>query len=76
MISLGPDQWRRVRDVFDRALAMPAGDRVQFVADACLDDEVFHGQVATLLENGLRLAQTGETSLDEMLRILPPEQRA
>ena len=50
MISLGPDQWRRVRDVFDRALAMPAGDRVQFVADACLDDEVFHGQVATLLD--------------------------
>ncbi|HEY6360994.1 MAG TPA: serine/threonine-protein kinase, partial [Vicinamibacterales bacterium] len=50
MISLRPGEWRRVRDVFDRALATPAGDRVQFVADACLDDEVFHGQVATLLD--------------------------
>ena len=32
--------------------------------------------MTTLLENGLRLAQSGETSLDEVLRILPPEQRA
>jgi type II secretory ATPase GspE/PulE/Tfp pilus assembly ATPase PilB-like protein len=32
--------------------------------------------MTTLIENGLRLAQAGETSLDEVLRILPPEQRA
>jgi type II secretory ATPase GspE/PulE/Tfp pilus assembly ATPase PilB-like protein len=32
--------------------------------------------MSTLIENGLRLAQAGETSLDEVLRILPPEQRA
>jgi type II secretory ATPase GspE/PulE/Tfp pilus assembly ATPase PilB-like protein len=32
--------------------------------------------MTTLIENGVRLAQAGETSLDEVLRILPPEQRA
>jgi general secretion pathway protein E len=32
--------------------------------------------MSTLIQNGLRLAQAGETSLDEVLRILPPEQRA
>jgi general secretion pathway protein E len=32
--------------------------------------------MTTLIENGVNLAQAGETSLDEVLRILPPEQRA
>ncbi len=31
--------------------------------------------MSTLLDNGLRLAREGLTSLDEVLRILPPEQR-
>jgi general secretion pathway protein E len=31
--------------------------------------------MTTLIENGLRLAESGDTSLDEVLRILPPEQR-
>jgi len=31
--------------------------------------------MTTLLENGIRLAREGETSLDEVLRVLPPEQR-
>jgi general secretion pathway protein E len=31
--------------------------------------------MSTLLDNGLRLARAGETSLDEVLRVLPPEQR-
>ena len=32
--------------------------------------------MTTLLENGLRLARAGETSLDEVLRVLPTEQRS
>jgi general secretion pathway protein E len=32
--------------------------------------------MTTLVQNGVRLAQAGETSLDEVLRILPPDQRA
>ena len=43
--------------------------------DRINDDAVERG-MTTLIENGVRLAQTGETSLDEVLRILPPEQRA
>jgi general secretion pathway protein E len=43
--------------------------------DRINQDAVDRG-MTTLLENGLRLAQAGETSLDEVLRILPPEQRA
>jgi len=31
--------------------------------------------MSTLLDNGLRLGRAGETSLDEVLRVLPPEQR-
>jgi type II secretory ATPase GspE/PulE/Tfp pilus assembly ATPase PilB-like protein len=43
--------------------------------DRIHNDAVARG-MTTLIENGLRLAQGGETSLDEVLRILPPEQRA
>ena len=49
MISLHPDEWRRVRSLFERAVDVPAGERMQFVAEACLGDEAFHGRVATLV---------------------------
>ena len=49
MSSLHPDEWRRVRSLFERAVDLPAGERRQFVAEACLGDEVFHGRVATLV---------------------------
>ena len=49
MNSLPPDEWRRVRNTFDRALDVPAGERMQFVAKACLGDELFHRRIATLL---------------------------
>ena len=49
MNSLRPEEWRRVRAVFDRAVDVPAGERMQFVADACLGDEVVHGRISTLL---------------------------
>ncbi len=49
MSSLNPDEWRRVRSVFERAVDLPAGERMQFVAVACLGDEAFHGRVAALV---------------------------
>ena len=49
MSSLHPDEWRRVRSLFERAVDVPAGERMQFVAEACLGDEAFHGRVATLV---------------------------
>ena len=50
MTSMRPEEWRRVRDLFDRAVALPAGGRTQFVADACLGDEGLHRQVSALLD--------------------------
>src|SRR4051812_43894911 len=50
MNSLRPDEWRRVRDVFDRAVALPVGEGSQFVADACVSDATFHRDVSTLLD--------------------------
>ena len=40
-----------------------------------IHDEAVARGMTTLIENGVRLAQAGETSLDEVLRILPPEQQ-
>ena len=48
----------------------------QRVSPDRIDQDAVERGMTTLLENGLRLAQSGETSLEEVLRILPPEQRA
>ena len=52
----------------------------QLISDRVSPDRINQQAVqrgmTTLIENGLRLAQSGQTSLDEVLRILPPEQRA
>ena len=52
----------------------------QLISDRVSPDRIEQNAVdrgmTTLIENGLRLAQSGETSLDEVLRILPIEQRA
>lgn len=49
------------------------------IAQRASPDRIHHTAVergmTTLVDNGLRLAREGETSLDEVLRILPPEQR-
>ncbi len=49
------------------------------VAERASPDRIHHnavsGGMTTLIDNGLRLARAGDTSLDEVLRILPPEQR-
>jgi serine/threonine protein kinase/tetratricopeptide (TPR) repeat protein len=50
MISVRPDEWRRVREVFDRALAVPMGQRQGFLTEACLENENLHRQVLTLLD--------------------------
>jgi general secretion pathway protein E len=51
----------------------------QLVSQRSSPDKIHHDAVrrgmTTLLDNGLRLAREGQTSLDEVLRILPTEQR-
>jgi serine/threonine protein kinase/TolB-like protein len=50
MTSLRPEEWRLVRQIFDDALALPGGERRQFVAASCLDDERLLRQVSALLD--------------------------
>ncbi len=47
---LTAEQWRRVNDVFHRALAVPAGDRRAFLEDACGGDVTLLVEVASLLD--------------------------
>jgi non-specific serine/threonine protein kinase len=48
--SLRPDEWRRVRDVFDRAIDLPPAERAPFVAANCGSDMDLEGRVSALLE--------------------------
>jgi TolB-like protein/Tfp pilus assembly protein PilF/tRNA A-37 threonylcarbamoyl transferase component Bud32 len=43
------DDWRRVREVFEEALAQPPERRQSFVAEACRDEPAIHDQVVALL---------------------------
>jgi serine/threonine-protein kinase len=49
MNSLRPDHWRRVRDVFEGAVALAEVERPQFVADACAADVPCQARVSALL---------------------------
>jgi eukaryotic-like serine/threonine-protein kinase len=44
------DRWRRIDDLFHRALALPSGRREAFLASACDGDEALRSEVASLLE--------------------------
>jgi serine/threonine-protein kinase len=56
MNSLRPDHWRRVRDVFEGAIALAEGERPRFVADACAADVPSHARVSALLAAHKRAA--------------------
>jgi serine/threonine protein kinase/TolB-like protein len=45
-----PEEWRRIRDAFDRAVALPVEARVQFVAETCRGDDAFRHRVSTLVD--------------------------
>src|SRR5262249_20473482 len=51
----------------------------ELIGERTSPDRIYHHAVergmATLLDNGLHRARGGQTSLEEVLRVLPPEQR-
>ena len=51
----------------------------ELIAERASPDRIYRHAIergmTTLIENGVRLAGCGETSLEEVLRVLPPEQR-
>src|SRR5688500_1722811 len=48
-MSLRPDEWTRVKEVFDGARALPPDARPTFLAGACRGDQVLRLEVEELL---------------------------
>ena len=48
-MSLSPDEWARVKRVFDAAVALGAADRPGYLARACGDDAALRRRVETML---------------------------
>lgn len=48
---MNSDNWPKVKDIFDRALARPANERAAFVRDACAGDEEVRQEVESLLQS-------------------------
>src|SRR4029434_7215128 len=46
---MNPEQWRKIREIFDAASDRPAGERAEFVAHACADDEETRRRVEAML---------------------------
>src|SRR5262245_50966881 len=47
--SMTPVVWRRLEELFHAALALPAGERHAYLANACGDDAVLRSQVLALV---------------------------
>src|SRR5262245_23736234 len=50
METLSPDEFRRVREIFEAALKRPAGERHAFVGHACGDNRLLASQVERMLD--------------------------
>jgi eukaryotic-like serine/threonine-protein kinase len=44
-----PERWRRVEDLYHRALELDGGQRIAFLEDSCGDDKALQGEVESLL---------------------------
>jgi eukaryotic-like serine/threonine-protein kinase len=49
MTAQGREDWARIREVFDAAMAQPAERRASFVAESCHGESAIHDQVVALL---------------------------
>src|SRR5580765_2106612 len=45
------DDWTRVREVFERALALPGSERAAYLADACSGDPSLRDEVVRMLDS-------------------------
>ncbi len=67
MTALRPEDWRRVREVFEGALALPAGQRASFVAESFGGDAVLSRHVLLLLASHDRAHSFLETPASTLL---------
>jgi eukaryotic-like serine/threonine-protein kinase len=49
-----PEDWPRVREVFEQALALPGLERTAYVAAACGDDAAVHDEILRMLDSHAR----------------------
>src|SRR5687768_13126940 len=62
-----PNDWKRVRDIFEAALLQPVDQRESFVAQSCRDEPAIHEQVAALLASHDRAGGFLETPAGVLL---------
>ncbi|HSE36152.1 MAG TPA: serine/threonine-protein kinase, partial [Blastocatellia bacterium] len=46
---MNPEQWRKIREIFEAASDRPAGERAEFIAQACAGDEETRQRVEAML---------------------------
>jgi non-specific serine/threonine protein kinase/serine/threonine-protein kinase len=61
------EEWRRVREVFEAALAQPPEQRDSFIAECCRDEPAIHDQVTALLATQERAGGFLETPAGVLL---------
>jgi serine/threonine-protein kinase len=66
-MSLDPERWRRLREIFEAALALPVVEQRAYVVAASGSDEVLRQQVEQMLESHGRAASFLETPAASML---------
>jgi eukaryotic-like serine/threonine-protein kinase len=48
---VNPENWTKVKEIFEAALALPAGERATFLDQACGDDQALRQEVESLLKS-------------------------
>jgi serine/threonine protein kinase/tetratricopeptide (TPR) repeat protein len=66
-MSLDPEKWRRLREIFEAAVALPVAEQRGYVVAASGSDEVLRQQVEQMLESHGRAASFLETPAASML---------
>ena len=46
---MNPEQWRKIREIFEAALERPVDERAAFLAQACADDDETHRRLEAML---------------------------
>ena len=54
-MTFRPDEWARVKELFEGALALAPSQRSSFIASACGDDDALRRQVEELLASPIFL---------------------
>src|SRR6185295_18412870 len=68
-----PDRWRRIEDLFHRAVELPEYERGEFLERACADDDLLQCEIEKLIDGSDRAGRFIETQpvLDETTVSLP-----